>query len=58
MSNYVNLVYEQTAELAEFRTETKEQLNFLNDDIKFVKHKLHENEEKVFKIKNHLKIIK
>ncbi len=54
----VNLVYNQTAELTEFRTETKDQLNTLNDDIKFIKHKLHENEEEVFRIKNHLKIIK
>lgn len=54
----VNLVYDQTAELTEFRTETKDQLNTITGDIKFIKHKLHENEEEVFRIKDHLKIIK
>lgn len=34
------------------------QLKELKTDIKFIKHKLHETEEDVFDIKDHLKIIK
>lgn len=54
----INTVYNQTADLTEFRTETKESFNSIHKDVKFIKHKLHETEEDVFDIKDHLKIIK
>lgn len=51
-------VVEQTADLTEFRTETRDNLDTISKDVKFIKHKLHETEEDVFDIKDHLKIIK
>lgn len=54
----VNSVYEQTAELTEFRTETKDGFSLVSKDIKFIKHKLRETEEDVFDIKDHFKLIK
>lgn len=39
-------------------TELLDKIDTLNKDVKFVKHKLHETEEDVFDIKDHLKIIK
>lgn len=58
IKNKIDSVYEQTAELTEFRTETKDNFNSITKDVKFIKHKLHETEEDVFDIKDHLKIIK
>ena len=54
----INSVYDQTADLTEFRTETKDSFNSLTKDVKFIKHKLHETEEDVFDIKDYLKIVK
>ncbi|BCZ45715.1 hypothetical protein psyc5s11_17820 [Clostridium gelidum] len=54
----INSVYDQTADLTEFRTETKDNFSSINKDVKFIKHKLHETEEDVFDIKDHLKIVK
>jgi chromosome segregation ATPase len=54
----INSVYDQTADLTEFRTETKNAFNNISKDVKFIKHKLHETEEDVFDIKDHLKIVK
>ncbi|OSA89541.1 UNVERIFIED_ORG: hypothetical protein B2H93_15885 [Clostridium botulinum] len=54
----LNSVHEQTADLTEFRTETKYKLNTVSQDVKFVKHKVQETEEDVFSIQSHLKIIK
>lgn len=58
IKNKIDSVYEQTADLTEFRTETKDNFNSIAKDVKFIKHKLHETEEDVFDIKDHLKIIK
>lgn len=58
IKNKIYSVYEQTADLTEFRTETKDNFNSIVKDVKFIKHKLHETEEDVFDIKDHLKIIK
>ena len=46
----VNSVYDQTSDLTEFRTETKDKLGSISKDIKFVKHKVQETEEDVFTI--------
>lgn len=54
----IDSVYEQTADLTEFRTETKEGFISLNKDVRFIKHKLHQTEEEVFDIKDKLKIVK
>ena len=54
----INSVYDQTADLTEFRTETKYNFSCINKDVKYIKHKLHETEEDVFDIKDHLKIVK
>lgn len=54
----MNAVFNQTANLTEFRTETKDNFAILSKDVKFIKHKLHETEEDVFDIKDHLKIVK
>ncbi|MFA6942167.1 MAG: hypothetical protein WCQ54_14520 [Clostridiaceae bacterium] len=51
-------VHDQTAELTEFRTETKENIEIVSKDVKFIKHKLHKTEEDVFDIKDYLKIVK
>ncbi|MFD3157356.1 hypothetical protein ACFIJ5_10915 [Haloimpatiens sp. FM7330] len=37
----INSVYDQTADLTEFRTKTKDSINAISKDVKFVKHKLH-----------------
>ncbi|MDU1601937.1 MULTISPECIES: hypothetical protein [Clostridium] len=58
IKNKIDSVYDQTADLTEFRTETKDNFNSITKDVKFIKHKLHETEEDVFDIKDHLKIIK
>ncbi|EYE89018.1 hypothetical protein Q428_04795 [Fervidicella metallireducens AeB] len=54
----VTAVYNQTADLTEFRTESKNSFAALSKDVKFVKHKLHKTEEDVFDIKDYLKIVK
>lgn len=51
-------VHAQTADLTEFRTETKENFEDVSKDVKFIKHKLHKTEEDVFDIKDYLKIVK
>lgn len=58
IENKLDGVHEQTADLTEFRTETKHKLNTISQDVKFVKHKVQETEEDVFSIQSHLKIIK
>ena len=54
----INSVYDQTADLTEFRTETKDNFSSIIKDVKFIKDKLHETEKDVFDIKDHLKIVK
>jgi len=41
----------QTAELTEFRTETKQGLSDIKDTLKFVIHKEVENEKEIFNLK-------
>ncbi len=54
----IDSVYDQTADLTEFRTETNDTLKNVSQDVKFIKHKVRETEEDVFTIQSHLKIIK
>jgi len=54
----LDAVHDQTADLTEFRTETKDNMDIISKDVKFIKHKLHETEEDVFDIKDYLKIVK
>lgn len=54
----INSVYNQTADLTEFLTETKDNFTSINKDVKFIKHKPHKTEEDVFDIKRPIKIVK
>jgi len=54
----LDAVYNQTADLTEFRTSTSDNLTKICKDVSFIKHKLHQNEEEIFDIKSHIKIIK
>ncbi|WP_270567981.1 hypothetical protein [Clostridium beijerinckii] len=54
----VDSIYDQTADLTEFRTGTKEHFITINKDVKLIKQKLHKTEEDVFDIKGQLKIVK
>lgn len=54
----VNNIYEQTADLTEFRTETKQNLQSVGQDIKFIQHKLSDTEKDIFQVKDYLKIVK
>lgn len=51
-------IYDQTADLTEFRTEMIDKTNEIVNDTQFIKHKLNRTEEDVFSIQNHLKLIK
>lgn len=51
-------VYNQTADLTEFRTQTSSALDSISKDIRFVKRKVQDTEEDVFVIQDHLKIVK
>ena len=44
-------VYDQTAELTEFRTETRQNLNAISDNIRFLLHKEMENEKEIYLLK-------
>ncbi len=54
----VNAIYNQTADLTEFRTESKDNFTNVSNDVKLIKHKLNQTEEDVFVIKDHFKLIK
>jgi chromosome segregation ATPase len=54
----VNAIFDQTADLTEFRTATNGSLTELKRDVSFLKHKLQQNEEEIFDIKNHIKLAK
>ena len=58
LENKLEAVHEQTTQLTEFRTETKMEIESLSQDVKFIKHKLHEIEVDVFNIRYHLKLVK
>lgn len=45
-------VYEQTANLTEFRTETKQDLSDIKDTLRFVLHKEIETEKELFTLKS------
>ncbi|GKX66798.1 hypothetical protein [Inconstantimicrobium mannanitabidum] len=54
----VDTIYDQTADLTAFRTETKEKLNSVVTDIRFIQHKLSDTEKDIFQVKDYLKIVK
>lgn len=54
----LGLIKEQTAILLEFRTEINAKVDKLTEDVHFIKHKEHLNEEELFKLKAHLEIVK
>lgn len=54
----VSNIYDQTADLTEFRTETKQNLQSVGQDIKFIQHKLSDTEKDIFQVKDYLKIVK
>lgn len=39
-------------------TEIYNEINIITKDVRFIKHKIHETEEDVFDIKDHLKLVK
>ncbi len=47
----LDAVYDQTAELTEFRTETRQNLNAISDNIRFLLHKETENEKEIYLLK-------
>lgn len=58
MNDTLDAIYNQTAELTEWKGSAEEKLTKICDDTNFIKHKLTETEQDVFNIKDHLKIIK
>jgi DNA repair ATPase RecN len=51
MERKLDAVYDQTAELTEFRTETRQNLNAINNNIRFLLHKEMETEKEIFFLK-------
>ncbi len=47
----LDAVYDQTADLTEFRTETRQNLNTISDNIRFLLHKEMETEKEIFLLK-------
>jgi len=45
-------IFEQTAELSEFRTEVNLKLNSYKKDFKFIEDKLLEHEKEIYKLKH------
>ena len=53
----VTAINDQTADLTEFRTDITIRLDNAAKDIKFIKHKITDNEQEIFDIKDHLKLV-
>ncbi|MCG8542332.1 MAG: hypothetical protein MJA82_20720 [Clostridia bacterium] len=51
-------VYNQTADLTEFRTEANTKLDKISDDIEFLKHEEYQTKQDIFKLKKNLEVIK
>ena len=58
LNKKMDSVYDQTADLTEFKTSTSDNINKVAHDVKFIKRKVQDTEEDVFFIQDHLKIIK
>ena len=54
----LNVVFEQTADLTDFKTVTSDNIQSMKKDVKFIKRKVQDTEEDVFVIQDHLKLIK
>lgn len=52
------MIYDQVANLTEFKTETKDKLDQIIDDIEFLKHQDFENKQDLFRLKKNMKISK
>lgn len=48
----LDAVYSQTADLTEFRTETRQNFNTISDNIRFLLHKEVETEKEIFLLKD------
>ncbi len=48
----LDAVYNQTADLTEFRTETRQNFNTISDNIRFLLHKEVETEKEIFLLKD------
>lgn len=53
----LNVVYEHTAKITEDITATNMKIDEVIEDIDFLKHKEHQTEEDLFKLKKNLKIV-
>lgn len=58
LNNIELLITELEPENAARHVEMNSNIGELHKDIKFIKHKLHVNEEEIFDIKDHLKLVK
>lgn len=54
----LDAVYEHTAKITEDITQVNMKVDTMVDDIEYLKHKEHQTEEDLFKLKKNLKIIK
>ncbi|QUH26142.1 hypothetical protein [Serpentinicella alkaliphila] len=54
----LDVIYDHTADLTEFRASTNGYLSEISKDVGFIKHKLHQNEEEIFDIKTYIKLAK
>lgn len=48
----LDAIYDHTVDLTEFRTSTNKYLSEISKDVSFIKHKLHQNEEKFLILKH------
>ncbi|WP_427340759.1 hypothetical protein [Caloranaerobacter sp. DY30410] len=55
IENKLDAINEQTADLTEFRTETKQELKDIKDTLKFIIHKEAENERDIHVLKQFIK---
>lgn len=55
IENKLDAINEQTADLTEFRTETKQELKDIKDTLKFIIHKEAENERDIHVLKQSIK---
>lgn len=54
----VNAVYDQTADLTEFKTSISDKLDKISEDIEYLTHKEHQTEKEVYSIKKKLEVIR
>lgn len=52
------IIFNQTADLTEFKTSVNEKLDALTEEVAFISHREYETEKDVYAIKRHLQIVK